>query len=225
MRLREERQWPRRGKSTVRHRLAATSILLSGLALCGGPAVAEIRLSPALEQMYALSETESPTAEHMTVCYGFRCRLRLSLVFTPDERKLITNLMSKGRASAPEERKAIQQVFVWFDHRVAREAGTHKRVAYADIRAMDADRNFDCWDTTRNAASLLLILQEWGLLRHHIVADPRYRGNILIGQLPHNTAVLKETAAGGTSWVVDMWTTRFGQVPDVMPLDKWLREI
>ena len=127
--------------------------------------------------------------------------------------------MNKGRASAAEERKAIQQVFVWFDHRVAREVGTNKRVANADVRAFDADHNFDCWDTTRNAASLLLVLQEWGLLRHHRVADPRYRGNIFIGQLPHNTAVLRETAAGGTSWVVDMWTTSFGQVPDVMTLD------
>ena len=69
------------------------------------------------------------------------------------------------------------------------------------------------------------MLQEWGLLRHHRVSDPRYRGNILVGQLPHNTAVIKETAPGGTSWVVDMWPTAFGQVPDVMTLEKWLDEI
>jgi len=124
-----------------------------------------------------------------------------------------------------EERKAIQQVFVWFDHRVARDVGTNKRIANADVRSFDANHNFDCWDTTRNAASLLLVLQEWGVMRHHRVSDPRYRGNVFIGQLPHNTAVIKETAPGGTSWVVDMWTTAFGQVPDVMTLDKWLSEI
>ena len=161
----------------------------------------------------------------MTVCYGFVCRLRLTLVFTAAERTTIANLMNKGQANAAEERKAIQQVFVWFDRRVGREVGTDKRIANADVRSFDANHNFDCWDTTRNAASLLLVLQEWGLLRHHTVADPRYRGNILVGQLPHNTAVIKETAAGGTSWVVDMWPTAFGQVPDVMTLDKWLDEI
>jgi hypothetical protein len=69
----------------------------------------------------------------------------------------------------------------------------------------------------------LLVVQEWGLLRHHRVSDPRYRGNVLIGQLPHNTAVLKETA-GGASWAVDMWPTSFGQVPDVMTVEKWLSE-
>jgi hypothetical protein len=199
--------------------------LFSSLTLVAVPAAAGIKLWPAIEQLYSSVEMEPPSATHMTVCYGFVCRLRLTLVFTAAERTTITNLMNKGRASAAEERKAIQQVFVWWDHRVAREAGTNKRVANADVRSFDADHNFDCWDTTRNAASLLLVLQEWGLLRHHRVSDPRYRGNILVGQLPHNTAVIKETASGGTNWVVDMWPTAFGQVPDVMTLDKWLSEI
>jgi hypothetical protein len=29
---------------------------------------------------------------------------------------------------------------------------------------------------------------------------------------------------GGTKLVVDMWPTAYGQVPDVMPLTKWLDE-
>jgi len=208
----------------VRRQLVFAGAVLSGL-LAAAPAAAAIKLWPAIEQLYSSVEMEPPSATHMTVCYGFVCRLRLTLVFTDAERTSITNMMNKGRASPAEERKAIQQVFVWFDHRVARDAGTNKRIASADVRSFDANHNFDCWDTTRNAASLLLVLQEWGVMRHHRVSDPRYRGNILIGQLPHNTAVIKETAPGGTSWVVDMWPTAFGQVPDVMTLDKWLDEI
>jgi hypothetical protein len=212
------------GSWVVRHRVFIAGALLSSLML-GGGAAAAIKLTPGIEQLYTSVEMEPPSAAHMTVCYGFVCRLRLTLVFTAAERATITNLMNKGRANAGEERKAIQQVFVWFDRRVGREVGTDKRIANADVRSFDPNHNFDCWDTTRNAASLLLVLQEWGLLRHHTVADPRYRGNILVGQLPHNTAVIKETAPGGTSWVVDMWPTAFGQVPDVMTLDKWLDEI
>lgn len=207
------------------HRLVLAGTVLSSLALAVAPAAATIKLWPAIEQLYSSVEMEPPSATHMTVCYGFTCRLRLTLAFTVAERATITNLMNKGRATAADERKAIQQVFVWFDHRVGREVGTDKRVANADVRTFDAGHNFDCWDTTRNAASLLLVLQEWNLLRHHRVSDPRYRGNILVGQLPHNTAVIKEIAPGGTSWVVDMWPTAFGQVPDVMTLEKWLDEI
>jgi hypothetical protein len=205
--------------------LALATAVVWGLLLAAAPAAAAIKLWPEIEQLFSSVEMEPPSATHMTVCYGFTCRLRLTLVFTDAERTTITNLMNKGRASAVEERKAIQQVFVWFDRRVGREVGTDKRVANADVRTFDASHNFDCWDTTRNAASLLLVLQDWNLLRHHRVSDPRYRGNILVGQLPHNTAVIKETAAGGTSWVIDMWPTAYGQVPDVMTLEKWLDEL
>jgi len=197
-------------------------MLLMGLVFSTAPGAAATQLSAALEQLYAGAELEPPNAYQMPVCYGFGCRRRMYLVFSASERATIINLMSKGRGSAAEERKAIQQVFVWFDRRVGHEIGTDKRVANADIRTFDADHNFDCWDTMRNGTSLLLVLQEWGLLHQHTVADPRSRG--LPFALPHNTPVIKEKAPSGTSWVVDMWPTAFAHVPDVMTLDKWLSE-
>ena len=41
--------------------------------------------------------------------------------------------------------------------------------------------------------------------------------------VPHNTAVLTEKP-GGKDWIVDMWTVGYGQVPDVMTLEKWMDE-
>ena len=159
----------------------------------------------------------------MTVCYGFVCRRRLVLLFSPAERAALTGSLASGKASPAEERKALQRAFVWFDKRVAREIGTSRRVARADFRSGNDAGNFDCFDTTRNAVSLLLIFQEWGLIRHHTIADPKYRGNWLVGQTPHNTAVLTDKKTG-ENWVIDMWTTAYGQVPDVMPLEKWMGE-
>ncbi len=164
-----------------------------------------------------------PTATQMTVCYGFVCRRRAELGFTARDRAALKAILARGRASPAAERKAIQRAFVWFDHRIARVIGTDQRVARADFRTFDAEHNFDCWDTTRNSTSFLLILQDWGALHHHQVGDPRYRGNILFGQLPHNTAVIVEKKSG-SQWSVDMWTTAYGKPPDVMPLTKWLRE-
>jgi hypothetical protein len=193
-------------------------VLLVGVGRAGA-----VNLTMEMEKAYTSVEILPPTASRMTVCYGFVCRRRLELHFTAAERSLLSNILAKGKASAAEERKAIQQAFVWFDRRVGEEVGTSRRVAYADVRAFDDVHNFDCWDTTRNALSLLLVFQEWGVLRHHTVSDPRYRGNIFVGQLPHNTAVLAERGSG-EKWVVDMWTTKYLQVPDVMPLEKWLKE-
>ena len=189
------------------------------LALWGGVANAT-ELSNAVRQMYSGMSLPPPTASQMTVCYGFACRLRWQLDFTATDRKRLTDILAGGRLSPAAERKAVQQAVVWFDRRVGPIIGTEKRIANADIRSFDAPHNFDCFDTTRNTVSLLLVLEQWGLLKHHTVGDPRYRGNIFIGQLPHNTAVLNERQ-GGAGWVVDMWPRAYGELPDVMTVEEW----
>ena len=45
--------------------------------------------------------------------------------------------------------------------------GTDRRVARADFRTEDDKHNFDCWDTTRKVTSLLLVLEDWRLLKFH----------------------------------------------------------
>ncbi|MGE3870092.1 MAG: hypothetical protein AB7F51_11320 [Pseudorhodoplanes sp.] len=204
-------------------RIAAVATLAAGGGAPGAFAATATSLSPAMTQMYAAVESQPPTAQRMMVCYGFVCRRKMFLTFSPGERATLSGILSAGRGSPEQERRALQRAFVWFDRRVAREIGTSRRVARADFRTGDAAHNFDCFDTTRNAVSLLLVFREWGLLRHHSIADPRYRGAFLAGQTPHNTAVLTEKKSG-RNWVIDMWTTAYGQVPDVMPLERWLTE-
>jgi hypothetical protein len=180
-------------------------------------------LSAPQAALYSTVSIYPPSASAMTVCYGFVCRRREILNFTPGDRAALTRIISAGRASAAAERAAVQRAVIWFDRRMAPLIGTNKRVANADIRAMDDKHNYDCWDTTRNVTGLLLVLQQWGLLKFHTVGDPHYRGNPLTDQLPHNTAVLVERA-NKVECVVDMWPRGYAQPPDVMTLAKWLKE-
>lgn len=159
----------------------------------------------------------------MTVCYGFVCRRREMLDFTAGDRGALTQILAAGRASAAAERAAVQKAVIWFDRRMGPLIGTSQRVARADFRYFDDKHNYDCWDTTRNTTSLLLVLQQWGLLKYHLVGDPRYRGNTLVLQTPHNTAVLVDRATK-VEWVVDMWPRGYAQAPDVMTVEKWVKE-
>jgi hypothetical protein len=195
---------------------------VAALALNAAPAPA-MELSEALTELYTSVSIFPPTAERMTVCYGFVCRRRMVLDFTPADRKSVTDIMAKGRASPEAERAAVQQAVLWFDRRVGPIIGTNKRIARADFRYFDDKHNFDCYDTTRNTASLLLVMQTWGLLRHHVVADPRFRGKWYLGQTPHNTAILTDRTTN-RDWVVDMWTRAYAELPDVMPIEQWLTE-
>lgn len=179
-------------------------------------------LSREVAQLYTSVSINPPSASGMTVCYGFVCRRRHELTFGPGDRAALTKVMASGKASAAAERKAVQAAVVWLDRRLGPVLGTDKRIARADFRYFDDKHNYDCWDTTRNTTSLLLVMQGWGLLKYHSVGDPKYRGNVLVLQTPHNTAVLIERATG-TNWVVDMWTRAYAQTPEVMPVDQWVK--
>jgi len=206
----------------MRFRCVLAGALAAGLSWGAGAARA-VELSPAIAQLYSSVEILPPDASRMTICYGFVCRLRYILDFSPADRKVLSDLLNKGKASADAERKALQAAVQWLDRRVGPTLDMTKRLARADFRHRDDSRNYDCYDTTRNAVSLLLVLREWGLLRHHTISDPQYRGRFLFGQTPHNTAVLKDTKTG-TEWVLDLWTKAYGELPDVMTVEQWLRE-
>src|SRR5882757_9692389 len=177
----------------ARARLAGLLATLA-MALPAIDAARAVELSPAVADIYSKVSVYPPSATAMTVCYGFVCRRREILNFTAGDRSALTGIMAAGRASAAAERAAVQRAVIWLDRRMGPVIGTNKRVAKADFRYFDDKHNYDCWDTTRNTTSLLLVLQDWGLLKHHAIGDPRYRGNTLVLQTPHNTAVLVDRA-------------------------------
>jgi hypothetical protein len=193
--------------------------ILTGMA---GPATA-VELTEPQAALYSTVSIYPPDGNSMTVCYGFVCRRREMLDFTTADRAALTKIMAAGRASAAAERAAVQKAVTWFDRRVGPILGTDKRVAKADFRYFDAPHNYDCWDTTRNTTSLMLVLQQWGLFKYHVVGDPHYRGNTLVLQTPHNTAVLVDRATK-VEWAVDLWPRGYLQPPDVMPITQWVTE-
>jgi hypothetical protein len=212
---------PIRGGRTRDNFVAVFGVVFA--ALLGAPAAEATETSAAVADLYSSVSIYPPSATSMTVCYGFVCRRREILDFTAGDRSAITQIMAAGRASAAAERAAVQKVVVWFDRRMGPILGTNKRVAKADFRYFDDKHNYDCWDTTRNTTSLLLVLQAWGLLKHHAIGDPKYRGNTLVLQTPHNTAVLVDRATR-VDWVVDLWPRGYLQPPDVMTVQKWVTE-
>ncbi|MDB5619436.1 hypothetical protein [Tardiphaga sp.] len=202
--------------------VSAACAAVLGAWLCVAPAGA-IELSREVSDLYTSVSIYPPSSGSMTICYGFVCRRRHVMDFTTADRAALSKIMVAGNASAAAERAAVQKAVVWFDRRVGPVIGTDKRIANADFRYFDDKHNFDCWDTTRNVTSLLLIIQDWGLLKHHTVGNPRYRGNALVLQTPHNTAVLRERATQG-EWVVDLWTRGYMQAPEVKLADQWVKE-
>jgi hypothetical protein len=176
-----------------------------------------------IASVYHRQSINPPSDTGMTVCYGFVCRRRYEIDFAGSGQKALSAILAAGKASPEAERAAVAKAVAWFDRRVGPLIGTSRRVARADFRNGDDAGNFDCIDTSTNITSLLLLLSKWKLLRHHSVSATRFRGNLLFGQTPHNTAVLIASGTG-RGWAVDMWTTRYGAPAEVKPIEQWLQE-
>jgi hypothetical protein len=192
-----------------------------GVVYAVGGAIAFAATSPnVVDAAYGGLSVSPPTPSTLFICHGFGCKYRDEVDLTAGDRTKLTQILAAGRASAAAERKAVAAAGAWFDKRVGPVAGTQNHVARAGAKYMYDIHQFDCIDTSRNTTSLLLVLDQLKLLRHHDVAAPEARGFFIDGRPPHATAVLVEKATG-TKWSIDSWTVGYGQTLEVMPLDRW----
>jgi len=174
-----------------------------------------------ISEAYTSVSLSPPSPRLVIVCHDFGCQQRTPIGLGPGDLATLASLLAPGRASAEAERRAVAAAEAWFDRRVGPEAGTTHRVARATgLGGQGTKGQMDCIDTSRNSTSLLLILEQLHLLHHHKVEGPEARGFFLDGRGPHATAVLTDIHTG-KQWAVDSWTHKYGEQPDVMPLDVW----
>src|SRR6266446_6646029 len=184
------------------------------LLMAAAPALAgEVDLG--VTAMFREWSLTSPSPSRVVICHGFGCLFRTEIALTSGDHAQMAAIMASGSASAQAERAAIGRTEAWFERRIAPITGTTMRVARAGaLIGLAGNRGqFDCIDTTNNTNSLLLVLDQLKLLRHHTIAAPVSR--FLFTEGPHNTAVIQDRKTN------DPWTHKGSEVPDIWPLAKW----
>jgi hypothetical protein len=196
------------------------AMILVALLMPWGPAVGH-EVDPAVMAMFREWSLAPPSPSGVFICHGFGCDFRTEIGLAASDRAQMSAIMASGAASAEAERIAIGRTEAWFEQRIAPITGTAKRVARAGpliFGVGNRAQQFDCIDTTHNTNSLLLILGQLKLLRHHTIAAPAFR--FLLTEGPHNTAVIKDRRTNEL-WTVDPWTHKGSEIPDIWPLAKW----
>src|SRR5256885_7792117 len=104
--------------------VCASAVSLIGLILIAAPLPAlAIELSAPQEALYTTVSIFPPSANSMTVCYGFVCRRREILDFTPADRNALTQILAAGPASAPGGRGGGRKGRGWGDPPVGAGVG------------------------------------------------------------------------------------------------------
>ena len=184
------------------------------------PAVAG-KLDEQLAEQYFQQSVALPTLQLVVVCHGFACKYRTEIDLDPTDHAALRQLMAPGTASPEAERAAAATAVAWFERRFAPEAGTAGAKARAGPFSTGDRSQIDCIESALNTTSLLVLLDQLNLLRHHHVLAYASRWRPLDLEV-HSTAVLTELRSG-RKWAFDSWVRNSGELPDVLPLDDWYK--
>jgi len=173
---------------------------------------------------YAEFKSQAPDGNTVHVCHAYGCKMQTRFRFTDKDIASLRDVMKKARNSddAKGERRAVAYAIGWIETRVGKEIGTDKDRPGMDFSASGDPTQQDCVDEATNTTSYLKVLDYNGLLKHHSVARPFSKENLLRGVAgwTHWTAVLVEKG-NGQRWAVDSWIYANGENPAIVEAEKW----
>jgi len=196
----------------------STIASIAAIALSPGAMAAQPAQSWFTEQGYV-----PPSGNRIIACHGYGCSRRVALAMDVSWFNRASVLLRRGRGSPEAERQAIGEVVRIYTAHLAREFGGEPDRPGSPPQMSGVHGQMDCIDETANTTSLLLILQEQGLLAHHQVERPQSRGLFIDGRYPHVTAIITEKRTG-REWAVDPWRKAPGQQPEILPLVQWRQD-
>jgi hypothetical protein len=202
--------------------MAPFQVLPAALVLVAAAGTAEAAGTDAARGWLVKQGYAPPSEAVLVGCHGYGCTRRFALSTGSGWFDRVAAILRAGRASPAAERRALGEAMRIYTATLAARAGGRRDVPRSPPGLSGVSGQMDCLDTTANTTSLLLVLQERGLLAFHRIDGPESRGVFLDGRYPHFTAVIAETSGSGR-WVVDPWTRAPGQLPDIMPLERWRR--
>ena len=162
----------------------------------------------------------APAGTRIVACHGYGCVHRTAVTVDGAVIGQAGSLLRTGRSSPEAERRAVREIVRIYNIYLARQIGGEPDVPGSPPQMSRMLGQMDCVDETANTTSLLIVLEDRGLLLHHKVMRPRSRGLFIDGRYPHTTAVIAERRSG-REWAVDPWKKALGQRPDILPLELW----
>lgn len=154
-------------------------------------------------------------AEEVEICFNYGCKDVATVRFAPGELAGVKRLFAEV-ATPQAEREAVARAMGELYFLAALQTPTW-RDRGGNVDDDGVDGRMDCIDHSTNTSAYLALLERYGWLRFHRVADRVQRGKLLA---VHWGARLREQ--GGPEWVVDTWFLDPGHPATIYPLDEWL---
>ena len=194
--------------------MKAAALIVGAVITCGFT----FRPGGPLELHFKEFNAEPPRGNTVTVCHAHGCQKQETFTFSAADISSLSALMENTRASDTphEERRAISYAIAWMERRVGPATGTAND--RASLGFFNASGQLDCVDEATNATSYMIVLQNNGLLRHHVVIRPYSKASFF--RWPHFAAMIKERHTGRV-YAVDSGVGPNGTNPSVQLASNW----
>ena len=160
-----------------------------------------------------------PQVSGFQVCHDDGCENLTAVQLSDDDWQQLYAQFKPAADTPHHEREQIRQAIALFERIAGPLTRTENDARRNDSGERWADRQRDCVAETVNTTTYLLLFQQQGWLRWHVVGFPQPRGFFsLLG--PHNTAVVVERGSG-KKYVVDSWFHRNGALPEIVSSEQW----
>ncbi len=158
-----------------------------------------------------------PDPARFNICYDHGCASLAWVALSAEQWQRVRAVFATPAATPSDERGQIGSAIALFETIVGAITGT-ARDKGGDWEGWGLSGQMDCIDESTNTTIYLRMLQKYGLLRWHSVADRSTRWSLF--SWPHTTAVIEERASR-KRWAVDSWFLDNGEPPFVLPLETW----
>lgn len=161
------------------------------------------------------------TPQDFIVCHGYSCSHKTRTGFTEAGWQRVRDIFAEPAKSAAAERVKIGQAIAMIENYVGVVIGTKDDLPKAPI-LRKSNKEQDCIDETVNTTKYLGFLEKESLLKFHMVGQPVYKGYMLDGTYPHNSATIIEKETG-QAFVIDSYIHKNGEMPNIRPVENWLK--
>ena len=129
------------------------------------------------------------TPQNFIVCHGYGCTQKTVAGFNDQEWKNIKKIFEQKSDTAESERQKIASAIALMENYIGEVVGTKDDLPKAPIIRV-SDKEQDCIDETVNTTKYLSFLKVDGLLHWYALGQPVYKGFMLNGVYPHNSATI-----------------------------------
>ncbi len=156
------------------------------------------------------------------VCYDFACKSSAVVDLSVAEWREVADWFAVAAPTPEQERQQIQQAIGWMEVLIGRHTPTHKDLAFNLPAGQENLSDLfpgqqDCIDEAVNTTTYLRLLEQQGLLRHHVVIEQAYR-KAFFDQ--HWAGQVREIVSG-KRYVVDSWFQPNGYLPIIQNSPDW----